>query len=263
MSERYVNSDRDGDVAVVTLSRPDRHNAWTSHARRDLAAELARLNADGAVKAIVVTGAGEKAFCSGQDFNESQNFGGAQDAHSWLAEIKSFYEVIRGLEKPSVAALNGLAAGSGFQVALMLDFRIAHAGVVMGQPELNNGIPSVVGPWGVMFERIGLARTLDLTLTGRLIDAAEAERIGLLNEIVRASEVLPRSIALARELGGKPPVALRLTKRAYREATQAAFDRAFAIAEEAQTAAFASGEPQRCMEEFFRLRAARKAAARG
>jgi enoyl-CoA hydratase/carnithine racemase len=247
-------------VAIVTLNKPERLNAWTSTMRAELGRMLAQLGADDAVKAVVVTGAGDRAFCSGQDFTESQNFEGSAEADDWLAAVKSFYEIIRSIEKPTVAALNGLAAGSGFQVALLLDYRVGHAGVTMGQPELNNGIPSVVGPWGIFAERIGVARSMDLILTGRMITAEEATQFGLLNEIVPAAEVLPRSIALGRELGGKPPVALRLTKRAYREATQPAFDRAFQIAEEAQKQAFASGEPQRCMQEFFRIRAARKSA---
>ena len=250
----------DDGVAIVTLDRPERHNAWTNKMRENLGRIFTDLNADETVKAVVVTGAGDKAFCSGQDFNESQTFNGAEDAHAWFWGIKDFYETIRGLEKPIIAALNGLAAGSGFQVALLMDFRIGHAGVTMGQPELNNGIPSVVGPWAIFEPRIGLARSMDLILTGRLMDAQEAKHTGLLNEIVPPAEVLPRSIALARELAAKPPVALKLTKRAARKATQAQFDLAFEIAEEAQIAAFASGEPQRCMEEFLRVRAARKAA---
>lgn len=258
MTFPHLQLKTDGGIAVVTLDRPDRLNAWTSRMRTDLGQIFEELNRDDAVKAVVLTGAGSKAFCSGQDFNESQTFDGAGDAHSWLWAIKSFYETIRALEKPTTAALNGVAAGSGFQVALLMDFRIGHAGVMMGQPELNNGIPSVVGPWAIIEPRIGLARTMDLILTGRLIDAEEARLLGLLNEIVPPDQVLARSIALARELSAKPAVALRLTKRAARQATQAGFDRAFEIAEEAQTAAFASGEPQRCMEEFLRMRAVRK-----
>jgi enoyl-CoA hydratase/carnithine racemase len=260
MSDAKLLLRHEDGVAIVTLNNPERLNAWSSAMRAELGQMLAGLGADDGVKAVVLTGAGERAFCSGQDFSESQNFEGGADADQWLAAVKGFYEIIRGIEKPTICALNGLAAGSGFQVALLLDYRIGHAGVSMGQPELNNGIPSVVGPWAIFAERIGVARSMDLILTGRLIGAEEARHIGLLNEIVPAAEVLPRSIALARELGGKPPIALRLTKRAYREATQPAFDRAFEIAEDAQRQAFASGEPQRCMEEFFRIRAARKSA---
>lgn len=258
MDSSALKLDHDDGVAIVTLNRPDRHNAWTEEMRTELGKMLTSLNADDAVRAVVLTGAGGKAFCSGQDFHESQQFAGGNDGEAWLFAIKDFYEIIRAMEKPTVAALNGLAAGSGFQVALMLDFRIGHASVTMGQPELNNGIPSVVGPWAVMADRIGVLRTIDLVLTGRLVLAQEAHTMGMINELVEPERVLARSIELAREIGSKPPVALKLTKRAYRKATQAGFDEAFEIAHEAQTAAFASGEPQRCMEEFFRIRAERK-----
>ncbi|MBV2145102.1 enoyl-CoA hydratase/isomerase family protein [Falsochrobactrum sp. TDYN1] len=260
MENRELLLSHEDGVAVITLNKPERLNAWTGAMRADLGRMLAEVGSNDAVRAVVVTGAGERAFCSGQDFTESQNFEGGAEADRWLADIKSFYETIRDVEKPTIAALNGIAAGSGFQVAMLMDYRIGHAGVTMGQPELNNGIPSVVGPWGVFAPHLGVARSMDLILTGRMMNAKEARHTGLLNEIVPAGEVLSRSIAMARELGAKPPIALRLTKRAYREATQPGFDHAFEIAEEAQREAFASGEPQRCMEEFFRIRAARKSA---
>lgn len=258
MSNQEILVERHATVAVVTLNKPERYNAWTRAMRATLASALSELNADDAIKAIVVTGMGDKSFCAGQDFSESQHFNGAEDGHVWLQEIKDFYDLIRRIEKPTVAALNGTAAGSGFQFALMQDFRIGHADIKMGQPEINSGIPSVVGPW-VMSERIALTHIVDLALTGRLMDSQEAQRLGLLNQVVARAEVLPTSIALAESLGAKPPVALRYTKRAFRQSSQAAFDLAFEIAEEAQTSAFASGEPQRCMEAFFRVRAQRKA----
>ncbi|GAB2899102.1 enoyl-CoA hydratase/isomerase family protein [Paralcaligenes ginsengisoli] len=258
MASNEVLVARSGDVAVVTLNKPERYNAWTRAMRMTVAEVLGRLGADDSVKAIVVTGTGDKGFCTGQDFSESQNFKDDQTSRAWLYEIKDFYDLIRRIEKPIVAALNGIAAGSGFQFALLMDFRIAHEDVTMGQPEINNGIPSVVGPW-VMSERISLTQTVDLALTGRLVGSSEAKAMGLINKIVPRDQVLPTAVALAAELGSKPPVALRFTKRAFRQRTQAGFDLAFQVAEEAQISAFASGEPQRCMEEFFRIREARKA----
>ncbi|MCA8010406.1 enoyl-CoA hydratase/isomerase family protein [Burkholderia cenocepacia] len=257
MPDQEVLIERHATVAVVTLNRPHRRNAWTRAMRKTLADVFSELNADDAVKAIVVTGAGDRAFCAGQDFTESQHFDGEEDTRLWLREIRDFYDLIRRIEKPTVAALNGTAAGSGFQFALLFDFRIGHAGVKMGQPEINSGIPSVVGPW-VMAGRMPLPHIVDLALTGRLIDSDESERLGLLNKIVPGPDVLSTSIALAETLGAKPSVALRYTKRAFRQNSQAAFDLAFDIAEEAQVAAFSSGEPQRCMEKFLLSREQRK-----
>lgn len=251
---------RDDGVAIVTLNKPDRYNAWTRAMRNRLAEEIRALMNDDSVKAMVFTGAGDKGFCTGQDFNESQGFDDDATSRAWLYEIKDLYDLVRRIEKPTVAALNGIAAGSGFQFALLMDFRIGNPTVTMGQPEINNGIPSVVGPW-VMSERITLTQVTDLALTGRLIDCDEAVRMGLINKVMPTTEVLPTAVALARELGAKPPTALRHTKRALRLSTQARFEQAFEIAEQAQVAAFASGEPQRCMEEFLRIRQARKSPA--
>jgi len=259
MSARDILVSRDGAVAVVTLNRPERYNAWTRAMRSRLDSLLQELGADETVRAIVFTGAGQ-AFCAGQDFSESQSFADDATSRAWLYEIKDLYATVRGLEKPLLAALNGTAAGSGFQFALLMDFRIAHPGVVMGQPELNHGIPSVVGPW-VMSERLPLTVVVDLALTGRMMACDEAARLGLINRVVSENDVLPTTIALARELAAKPPVALRHTKRAFRLTTQARFDQAFDVAEAAQVAAFASGEPQRCMAQFLDERAKRKRAA--
>src|SRR5205814_8704277 len=114
------------------------------------------------------------------------------------------YALIRALSTPLIAALNGVAAGSAFQVALLCDFRIGHSGVRMGQPEINSGIASTTGPW-IMREMIGIARTIDLTLTGRMMDAEECFALGIINRLVAPDEVLPASITFAEVLAAKPP----------------------------------------------------------
>jgi enoyl-CoA hydratase/carnithine racemase len=256
MTTQYLQLNRAAEVAVITLKKPERLNAWTTEDRDELKALLVQLNEETETKAIVVTGHGDRAFCSGQDLNEDLSFG--KDKPNFIHGFKNFFDVIRKSEKPTVAAVNGIAAGSGFQATLMMDFRIGHEGTLMGQPEINNGIPSIAGPWGMMLDRIGLSCTLDMTLTGRLVGAAEAFRIGLLNEIVKRDEVLPRSIALARDLAAKPPFAMRMTKLAYVMATQEIFDKGFELASELHQKAYASGEPQKHIGEFLRARADRK-----
>lgn len=253
MNDFQILVSREDGIATVTLSHEARMNAWTSGDRARLGDTLAELGSDDGVAAIVLTGAGGRAFCAGQNFEETKAYAGGDEGHVWLRDVKTFYEIIRGIEKPMVAALNGTAAGSGFQVALLMDYRIGHAGVKLGQPEVKSGLPSVVGPW-VMQQHMSVGASLDLALSGRLIDADEASRLGLLNEIVPPHEVLSRSVALARELADQPPLAFKMTKRGFRLSTQASFDAAFEFADIAQTAAFASGEPQRMMEKFFLVR---------
>ena len=248
----FILVERRGSAAIITLNRPEVLNAWHQPMREALKEALAAAEADPAVRAIVLTGAGERAFCAGQDLNETKTFDPAR-AGEWLGEWEALYDRIRALSKPLIAALNGVAAGSAFQVALLCDFRIAHPGVRMGQPEINAGIPSTTGPW-IMREILGLARTIDLTLTGRMMDAAECERIGLFNRVVPRDAVLAEALRLAEELATKPPVAMRLDKQRFREMTEAGFRDAIAAGIRIQQEAYATGEPARMMEAFFEKR---------
>lgn len=253
----FVLSERRGAVAVVTLNRPDVFNAWHRPMRQELMAVLAACEADKEARAIILTGAGTSAFSAGQDLNETMEFD-PDRAVEWIVEWENLYDLIRSLSKPIIAALNGVAAGSAFQVALLCDFRIGHAKVTMGQPEINSGIASTTGPW-IMREMLGIARTIDLTLTGRMMDAQECLALGLINKIVAQDEVMAASLALADELAAKPPVAMRLNKQRFREVTEAGFRDCLEAGMRIQREAFATGEPAKMMEEFFAARAAKKA----
>jgi len=254
--ENFVLTESIGPVRRLILNRPDKLNAWNTVMRDQLIAALEAAEADPAVRAMVLTGAGERAFGAGQDLAESQSFD-ADRAETWMAEWHRLYDAFRLTSKPIVAALNGVAAGSAFQVALLCDLRVAHPGVTMGQPEINSGIPTVTGSW-IMREIIGLARTIDLTLTGRMLDANEAFEFGLISRLVQADAVQDTALALAESLATKPPGAMRLNRVRFAEMTQAGFDDAMAAGVRIQRLAYASGEPQAMMEKFFATRAARK-----
>jgi enoyl-CoA hydratase len=250
----FIKSERRGAVAIIALNRPETLNAWHRPMREELMTAIRAAEADAGVRALVLTGSGT-AFSAGQDLAETMEFD-PDRAVEWIVEWENLYDLIRSLSKPLIAALNGVAAGSAFQVALLCDFRIAHKGVRMGQPEINSGIASTTGPW-IMREMIGIARTIDLTLTGRMLDAAECIEIGLINRIVPESEVMSASLALAEELAAKPPVAMRLNKQRFREMTEAGFRDCLEAGMRIQRQAFATGEPARMMEEFFAARAAK------
>jgi len=252
----FVLSERRGAVGIITLNRPQVLNAWNTAMRDELTATLTTMEEDANVRAIILTGAGDRAFGAGQDLNETKTFD-PDRAEQWIGEWKRLYDRIRSLSKPIVAALNGVAAGSAFQVALLCDLRIGHPGVTMGQPEINSGIASTTGPW-IMREIIGLARTIDLTLTGRMMDADECYRIGVINRLVPQDEVMSEALALAELLASKPPVAMRLNRQRFREMTEEGFRDCLAASIRIQREAYASGEPARMMEEFL----ARKAAAK-
>lgn len=258
----FIKVAQDGDpragVAIITLNRPEVMNAWHSAMRVEITETLAKMNADSKVRAIVITGAGDRAFSAGQDLNETKKFDAARAAE-WIEEWRRMYGTIRRLDKPFIAALNGVAAGSAFQVALLTDVRIGHAGVRMGQPEINSGIASTLGPW-LMKEMIGLSRTIELTLSGRMMDAAECHAIGLIHKLVSKERVMEAALATARELAAKPPVAMRLDKQRFREVTEESFNDALDSGIRIQKESYASGEPQRVMEKFLAERGKRKSA---
>jgi enoyl-CoA hydratase/carnithine racemase len=252
---QFLLTERRDKIAIITLSRPKALNAWHRPMREELMAAIRRFEADPGVGAMVLTGAGD-AFSAGQDLAETMEFD-PDRAVEWIQEWEALYDLIRSLSKPFIAALNGVAAGSAFQVALLADFRIGHRGVRMGQPEIDSGIASTTGPW-IMREMLGLARTIDLTLTGRMMDAQECFALGIINRLVPPDEVLPASIALAEELAAKPPVAMRLNKARFREVTEAGFRDCLEAGMRVQRESFASGEPARMMGKFFADRVAKK-----
>ena len=250
-------ADTDG-VRVVTLNRPEARNAVHAAMRAEIRDALAPVDEDPAIRAAVITGAGGKAFCAGNDLAETRALDAASSA-GWVADLRRHHEAIRGLDKPCVAAVNGVAAGAGLQIALLCDLRIAAPGARIGQPEINVGLASVIGVQ-LMAQAIGHARTQDLALSGRLVEASEAVRLGLFDRIAAAETLLPEALEAARFLADRPPVAFRLSKRRLREMTQAAFDSAFEAAARLQREAYESGEPQAVMARFF---ARRKPAAPG
>ncbi len=239
-------------VGLITLNKPEKLNAWDRPMREDIVAALRAFDADPEVRAIVMTGAGDRAFSAGQDFAEAHDFDEAR-AESWVREWETFYDTLRRLTKPIVVALNGVAAGSAFQVALLCDIRIGHDGVRMGQPEINSGIASITGPW-IMKEMLGLSRTVELTLTGRLMPMEECHRIGLVHDVVAREKVLERALALAEELAAKAPMAMKLDRQWLADMTEAAFRQTIEAAIKAHRTAYASGEPARKMEEFIAKR---------
>ena len=251
----FIQTDIDGPTAIVLLNRPEVLSAWHRPMRDELIDAFDRLDCDDAVRAIILTGTG-RGFGAGQDLSEALQFDG-QAAADWIEEWRRLYGRIRGLTKPLIAAVNGVAAGSGFQVALLADVRVAHPGVRLGQPEVDTGIPSVTGFW-IMHETLGLSRTAELIVTARLMSAQEAHHAGLVHDLVPEHELMPKARELATHLGSLPPVAMRLSKQYMREATQAGFDAAMDAAARIHREAFDSGEPQRMMARFLESRAARK-----
>jgi enoyl-CoA hydratase/carnithine racemase len=244
--------ERRGTTALVTLNRPAALNAVSTEMREALIATLAQLNGDSAVRAIAMTGAGERAFCSGQDLNETARYT-VDDVEHWLTRLHAMYRAVRDLDKPCVAAWNGVAAGAGYQIGLCCDLRVGFPELKLGQPEIRAGLASIVGSY-LMTLHLGLSQNVQMSLTGELTTGQRAYELGLINYLVPRDQVLERSLTLAAELAKLGPTAVRLTKQRFREQTQAGFDGALRAAKKAQREAYMSGEPQEAMRKFLERR---------
>jgi len=200
----------DGGVATVTIDRQDALNALNVETLTELRDRLRELAGDSAVRAVVLTGAGEKAFVAGADIKYMSALD-PDAAKGWGALGHEAARLLETMPKPTIAAINGFALGGGCELALACDIRYASARAKLGQPEINLGI---VPGWGGT-QRLacvcGVGVAKELIFSGRTIDAEEALRVGLVNAV--ADPVLEKALGTAAELAAKSPVALALAKR--------------------------------------------------
>ncbi len=243
-------------IAVVQLNRPTAMNAINADLRSLLTRTLGELDRGNDADAIVLTGAGDRAFCAGQDLDESASID-TRTLADWLNRQHAMYQAVRDVDKPIIAAVNGTAVGAGFQIALMCDLRVAHAALKMGQPEVKAGLASIVGSY-LLSLQVGHSLNQQLSLTGELMTGERASQLGLVNDLVAPEQVLPRAMERARALADLPGTALRATKRRFREKTQPGFDEACSAGIRYQLECYSSGEPLRVMQAFLARRASQK-----
>ena len=248
--------DRDGPVAIVTLNRPDRMNAINTPLREAFIDALTSANSDPEIKAIIITGAGERAFSAGIDLDESSRTP-PDKIGDLLAHQQAAYQAVRDLDKGCVAAYNGVAAGAGFQIGLCCDFQVAFPEVRIGQPEVKVGFASIVGS-ALMAPHCTIGVNKTLSLLGDLVDGRRAFEVGLVTHLVEKDAVRTTALDLAHQLAETAPTAMRLTKQRFREVTQAAFEEACIEGQRAQVACFESGEPQALQAAFLAKREAAK-----
>lgn len=208
MTYQHLLVDRDGAVAVITINRPDKRNALNSETIDELRRAILALKHDDGVRAVVITGAGDKAFIAGADINElamQTPVGGRENAHRGQHVL----DLIETMGKPVVAAINGVALGGGCELAMACTIRIAADTARLGQPEINLGlVPGYAGSQRLP-RLVGKGRALEMLLTGEAITAAEAHRIGLVNRVVPAADLAAEARKLAVTLAEKAPIASR------------------------------------------------------
>ena len=257
MSTSLMVSD-EGPVRILTLNRPRQLNALSGELRHSIVAALGDAGDDDAVRAVVITGAGDRGFCSGQDLTESVEIDPSQ-GHEWQGTWKDYLLGFLQFPKPLVAAINGVAAGGGLVTALLCDIRLAVPGGRLVMIEIDIGLPSLLGSF-LLAQEVFWSRAMELVLGGRDIGAREAKHMGIVHEIVELNGLATRSLAVARELAAKPPHAMRLNIQRFRDIRRRAIEenKVFEALEAYQDESIASGEPQREMAKFLAARAARK-----
>jgi enoyl-CoA hydratase len=200
-------------VAVVTVNRPDKLNALNARTVEELDAVFAALATDPGVRGVILTGAGEKAFVAGADIAELAAQG-PLDAREVARKGQAVLTRIEKLGKPVVAAINGFALGGGCELALACHVRIASENARLGTPEVKLGLMCGYGGTQRLPRLVGRGRALELLLTGEMVDAAEALRIGLVNRVVPLDKLLAEAEALLKKMLANGPVSVRFTLEA-------------------------------------------------
>ncbi len=217
MNYENVIVERHGRVGLIKMNRLDQLNALSSYIMKEVSAALAEFSADSEVNAIVLTG-GEKAFAAGADISEikDQTFVGLY-SNDFIGED---WESIARCKKPVIAAVSGFALGGGCEIAMMCDFIVAAENARFGQPEIKLGIIPGAGGSQRLAKFIGKSKAMDMCLTGRMMDAQEAERSGLVSRVVPTKELLDTAISIATEMAAYSQPTLQLAK----EVVNNAFD---------------------------------------
>jgi 3-hydroxypropionyl-coenzyme A dehydratase len=238
---KYIQLEPQGDIAILRINRPEALNAMNLDVISELSKMIDIIAADGSIKTLVITGAGERSFCAGADISYMVNIDPMQ-AEKYATSAQDVINKIDRLEKPVIAAVNGFALGGGCELAMACDIRIASSNAKIGQPEVTIGIPPGWGGTQRLMRIVGPAKAKELIFTGKMISADEAYQIGLVNKVInlgsddkippeapkgdaakekeRASEIakilnrklMDESLALAKEIAKNSFTAVKVSK---------------------------------------------------
>lgn len=243
--------DKKGTTAIVTINRPEVRNALnreTWHALRDT---LRNLEQDEETRVIIVTGAGEKAFVAGADLNELRD---RTVIETLNGENSCILREIELMTKPIIAAVNGYALGGGCELAIACDLRIASENAKFGQTEINVGILPGAGGTQRLTRLVGFGKAMELILTGEIISAQEAERIGLVNKVVPNENLLEEALKLADKISSKSSIITRLAKTAVKAGAETDFNTSLLIEILCQSIAFGTDDHLEGINAFLEKR---------
>ncbi|MEM1344923.1 MAG: enoyl-CoA hydratase [Pseudomonadota bacterium] len=241
-------------VGLITLDRPKAMNALNAELMRELGQALARFEADDSVGAMVITGS-EKAFAAGADIKEMRpkSFVDVYREDFITAE----WEAVTRCRKPVIAAVAGYALGGGCELAMMCDFILAADTAKFGQPEINLGVMPGAGGSQRLTRFVGKSKSMEMNLTGRFMDAAEAERSGLVSRIVKADDLIDEAVATAAKIADKAPLAVMATKEAVNRAYETTLAEGVRFERRMFHALFATEDQKEGMDAFTEKRSAK------
>ncbi|HEX4956018.1 MAG TPA: enoyl-CoA hydratase-related protein [Thermoanaerobaculia bacterium] len=251
MSETVL-FEREGRVAILTINRPDKLNALSEQVRNEMLGHLATVEADDSLGVVVITGAGEKSFIAGADIAEFE--GRTPFDQRWAMRSPRVFDVMASFPKPVIAMINGFCLGGGCELALSCDIRIASDKARFGQPEIKLGlIPGGSGTQRLP-RQVGLGHAMRLILSGAMIGAEEAGRIGLVEMVVPHEELRARTLELAAEIAAKSPLTLKVAKEALRASQRMAVEEGIAYERDLFCLCFASEDKKEGVAAFLEKR---------
>lgn len=250
MQFENVIVEKDGAVGVITLNRPQALNALSYGLVKDLSLAMQALDQNAEVRVIIVTG-GEKVFAAGADIKEMAERGPFDEL---IQERLAYRDKINKISKPVIAAVNGFALGGGCELAMSCDIIVAAESARFGQPEVNLGIIPGSGGTQRLTRVLGKHRAMELILTGDMLNAADAERLGLVNRVVPRELCLEEAKNIARKIAAKPQLAIKAAKEAVLKAANSALDEGLEFERKSFYLLFASEDRSEGMKAFLEKR---------
>jgi len=250
MEYQNVLVEKDGPLGVITLNRPQQLNALSYDLVKDLSLAMQELDRDEEVCVLIVTG-GEKVFAAGADIKEMAERGPFDQR---INERLIYRDRINKIRKPVIAAVSGFALGGGCEVAMSCDIIVASETARFGQPEVNLGIIPGTGGTQRLTHAVGKFRAMEMVLTGDIISAAEAERIGLVNRVVPVELLLEEAKAIAKKIAAKPQLAVRAAKEAVLKSANLPLDEGLEFERKSFFVLFSSEDKTEGMKAFIEKR---------